>query len=129
MNSTTPWHLKVLYVQLRSNIPRIMSASTSVNLNALIYISIVVLLLTLSFCPLCTLNDPETLFHVIFVCPGCIPFRNSLINVTALSYLAPRNNEAFVTFCSKLDVKMLRFISLFLEGATKVREEWLNEFS
>jgi hypothetical protein len=51
------------------------------------------------------------------------------LDVTNLSYLAPRNNEEFVTFCSKLDVKMVRFISFFLEGATKVREEWLNEFS
>jgi hypothetical protein len=127
MKSTIPWPLKVLFVQIRTNIPRIMSGINSVNLNALNLYFDNSSDISLSFCPLCTLNDPETLFHVIFRCPGYIPLRNSLINVKNLPYIPPRSNEEFVIFCTKLDVVMLRFLSLFFEGAMKVREEWLDE--
>jgi hypothetical protein len=127
MNSSSAWYLKTLFVQLRSNIPRVTIRNETFNLNALGLYFDVNSDLNSSFCTMCSLNVPETLSHVIFSCSGYSHQRNTLLNPTTTPISS--TDEQFVTFCSNLDKDNLRRIFIFLDEAMKIRAEWIQTFS
>jgi hypothetical protein len=122
MNSNCNWNLICLYVQLKSNIPRICVKNRTVNLNALKNYFDQNSYPGDELCTLCTLGSKEDLYHFLYKCPAY-----SLIRLEMFKSLqTPATEEETIMIVSKLSSNTLRCILNFIEKALEIRDEWIS---
>jgi hypothetical protein len=122
-NNTLNWGMVKNVVQLRSNIPRLTVNGKSITLYGM-----------RSYfdkdrdeydkCTLCTRNEREDTFHVMFVCPSYNLLRRALLR----KYLYINSVEDYYCFLSDMDSEKINNIFHYLQKISEVRAIWVNEF-
>jgi hypothetical protein len=124
LNSNLNWNLVTLYVHMKALIPKITYKNRSMTLNSMNSYFNINKFCEVDSCTLCSLCNPETLFHVIFKCPSYTLARHSFNHI-----FAPASEEDFMLTICSISGDTLKLIYGFLGKVIETRDQWLNDYS
>jgi hypothetical protein len=124
MNSNMCWNYIILYVQIKSGIPRITFKGNTVTLNAMNSYFNPFSDDDADMCKLCSMSVPETVFHLLFECPSYLYIRTNILS----SFYIPKSQIDLYCNFATFNSNYLKHLYLFLEKALKEREDWINNY-
>jgi hypothetical protein len=125
MNENVNWNYIALLVQLKVNMSRFSTKNSTVKLNGFNSYFDPFSYDTSSFCNLCSLNNIEDIFHILFICPAYEQIRNHYLS----DILLPGSISSFIACPKELSAIDLQKIWKFLHEVIIIRNCELNLFT
>jgi hypothetical protein len=125
MNTNTQWKYIILYVQIKSGIPRISLKGEAINLNAMNSYFNPFCSSDLDNCNLCSLKAPETLYHFLFECQAYTDIRQKFFLLSEL----PKSHQELFQMLASACPNYLKRLYLYIEKSVDMRKEWFLTFT